>query len=71
MKKPVKLAIKSNNTSVYEDCAICGVRFEPAIGSELFLANSFEGVCDECGKKNAPDLYMLLRIGRILKEDNF
>lgn len=65
----VKLSIKENNLGKTEYCAICGESFDQDLGSALFLANSYDAVCNDCGRKESPVLNRLLKIGKILDED--
>lgn len=67
MENHIKLALKDNNTSIDEPCAICGKMFEPDWGVAMFLANSYEVICDGCGKQHDPNLYRLLEIHRSFK----
>jgi hypothetical protein len=55
-----RLAIKCNNVLTNDPCALCGARTDPS-GVDLFLDESMELVCDECGRKHAPELMALLR----------
>ena len=59
----VELAIKLNEESVAYECAVCGDARVSAEGPELFLADSWDLVCDECGRKYAPLLMALIDIG--------
>ncbi len=54
------LAIKFNNCATNDPCAICGAKTGPSIGYELFLADSYDLVCYECGRKHAPVLVAML-----------
>jgi hypothetical protein len=54
-----RLAIKLNNAITNDPCAICGARTDPT-GIDLFLADTWELVCIECGRKHAPELAALL-----------
>ena len=56
----VKLAIKMNNCATNDPCAICGARTDPGLGPELFMADSWDVVCWDCGRKYAPALVVLL-----------
>ena len=56
-----QLAIKINNVATNDPCAICGDRTDPAIGPDLFLADSWQLVCWKCGKKYAPGLVAMLQ----------
>ena len=68
--KNTKLAIKDNNAGIKEFCAICRKEFEPDIGLALFMANNYDAVCDECGKKCDPRLYRLLEVYRLYEDEN-
>ena len=59
----VQLAIKLNDESYEYECALCGDERTSANGPELFLAESWDLVCDECGRKYAPQLMALLDLG--------
>jgi len=60
----VDLAIKRNNLASNDPCAICGGRTDPAIGPELFMADSWRVVCWDCGREHAPELVALLEAWR-------
>ena len=66
-----KLAIKDNNLCKESPCAICGLPYEPDYGNTLFLENSWDAVCDDCGIKYAPELHKLLVRPEIDLRDNF
>jgi hypothetical protein len=59
----VHLAIKLNDESAEYECAICGDGRISAQGPELFLADTWDLVCDECGRKYAPPLMALIDLG--------
>lgn len=59
----VELAIKVNDESSAYECALCGDARTSAAGAELFLADSWDLVCDECGRKHAPLLMALIDLG--------
>ena len=59
----VELAIKLNAESSTYECAICGDDRRSAVGPELFLSDTWDLVCDECGRKYAPALMALLDLG--------
>jgi hypothetical protein len=53
-------------------CALCGKSIIQASGPHLYLGESAETVCRDCGKRQAPELVALLdlagvaaRVGRI------
>lgn len=56
-----RLAIKLNNIITNDPCAICGARTDPN-GIDLFLADTWELVCMECGRKHAPELTAFLEM---------
>jgi hypothetical protein len=43
-------------------CAICSKAIEADAGPKLFLAESQELICNECGDAEAPELAALLRL---------
>ena len=55
-----KVAIKYNDTSLKEFCAICGEATEPEIPLDLFMNDNLKPVCARCGMKHAPELIRLL-----------
>ena len=59
----VQLAIKLNDVSSEYECAVCGDERISAEGPELFLADTWDLVCDECGRKYAPLLAALIDLG--------
>lgn len=59
----VQLAIKLNDEAYQYECALCGDERTCIVGPELFLADSWDVVCDECGRKYAPQLMALLDLG--------
>lgn len=59
----VHLAIKLNDESYQYECALCGDERVSAKGPELFLADSWDVVCDECGRKYAPLLAAMIDLG--------
>lgn len=56
----VQLAIKLNDKSSEYECAVCGDERISAEGPELFLADTWDLVCDECGRQYAPLLMALI-----------
>ena len=58
-----ELAIKLNQESSAYECALCGDARTSAEGPELFLADTWDLVCDECGRKYAPLLMALVDLG--------
>jgi len=59
----VALAIKLNGESSAYECALCADERTSAEGLELFLADTWDLVCDECGRKYAPLLMALMDLG--------
>ncbi len=59
----VYLAIKMNEESSSYVCALCGDSRVSSVGPELFLADSWDLICDECGRKYAPTLMALIDLG--------
>ncbi len=55
-----KVAIKYNDTSLKEFCAICGEITLPEIPLDLFMNDNLKPVCAKCGMKYAPELIRLL-----------
>jgi transcription elongation factor Elf1 len=62
-----KLSLKDNNLVKIVNCGICRTEFEPDMGVSMFLANSYDNVCDKCAKKFAKDLFKLLEVDRIFQ----
>jgi hypothetical protein len=58
--EPLELAIKLNGEATEYECAVCGDARTSAEGPELFLADTWDLVCDECGRRHAPLLAALL-----------
>ncbi len=54
------LAIKLTLQAVAAPCALCGATVPARIGPQLFLAASFDPVCDTCCGIYAPELDMML-----------
>lgn len=59
----VELAIKLNEESSEYECAVCGAKRISAEGPELFLADTWDIVCDACGRDHAPLLAALIDLG--------
>ena len=59
-----RLAIKYNNTASKAPCAFCGQQTYSSIGPGLFREGTWEPVCSECGKKEAPGLVATLEFIR-------
>ena len=51
-----------NRKSADVRCAICSKAIEADVGPQLFLAESRELICYECGDAEAPELAALLRL---------
>lgn len=60
MIEPGMFAIKYTNQQVAGPCAVCGGVTEPSANIAIFLANSFDPVCDQCGITHAPTLAALV-----------
>ena len=60
------LAIKYNNCSSAEPCALCGRTVDQDVGLALFMADSYEQVCDACAATHAPELLQLLTLHRTM-----
>lgn len=58
--EPGMFAIKYNHQQFAGPCAVCGGATEPSAGVAIFLANSFDPVCDRCGITHAPTLAALV-----------
>ena len=67
--KPIKLAIKDNNTAKQAPCGVCNEMFEPDWGLALFMADSYNPVCDKCGAKHSTELNRLLAVYRLFRSD--
>gem|GEM_PF-3931354 len=61
MEKPFELAIKLRTDDNEAPCAICGEPIASPAGSGLFLADSWAVVCQERGRKYAPELANLIQ----------
>ena len=59
----IDLAIKLNEDASTYECAVCGDTRASVDGPELFIADSWDLVCDECGRKYAPQLMALMDLG--------
>lgn len=66
MNKMIRLSIKEEATTTDGDeCAICGKKLvDSTIGLGLFLADSWDPVCWNCGDWLAPQLVRILRLMR-------
>jgi hypothetical protein len=61
----IKIAIKENNsTSITEnECAICGEKvIDSGIDIDLFMVDSWDPVCWNCGEWLAPNLVRILKL---------
>lgn len=61
----VHLTIKLAEHAVNTGCALCAKRVAGPAGPQLFVEDSEEAVCRECGKLHAPALATLLDLGRV------
>jgi hypothetical protein len=61
------LTITHRPSTSSEACALCGKSGRPGDGPHLFLADSLEPVCHECGKAHAPSLAALLDLARVAR----
>jgi hypothetical protein len=66
VNKMIKLSIKEEETTTDSDeCAICGKKIgDSTIDFGLFLADSWDHVCWDCGDWLAPQLVRILRLMR-------
>jgi hypothetical protein len=51
------LVIKDNNTSVRENCALCGLSDKASIGPAIFVEGTWNFVCNHCAQREASTLY--------------
>jgi hypothetical protein len=58
------LTIKVNQEATKQSCILCGTGTGEAAGPRLFLADSPDAVCRQCGNKHAPSLVALLDLAR-------
>jgi hypothetical protein len=61
----IPLTIKLEPCAAGDDCGLCGKRVEAAGGPRLFVEDSTEPVCRDCGKQHAPNLVALLDLARV------
>jgi hypothetical protein len=61
----VHLSIKLGHCATNHACALCGKGLGHTAGPRLFLDDSSEAVCRECGKLHAPSLVALLDLARV------
>jgi ribosomal protein L37AE/L43A len=54
------LVIKLNNTSMRENCALCGFSDKANIGPAIFVEGTWNFVCDGCAQRVAPELYEIV-----------
>lgn len=59
----LNLIIKLNQNPMPDNCPFCGVEITPNIGAELFLTETENIVCLDCGMIHAPVLTTLLAFG--------
>jgi ribosome-binding protein aMBF1 (putative translation factor) len=57
--KPIKIAIQDNNCYSRSPCPICGTEIKPDVGPQLFLAGTWEPVCEDCAKIHSPQIFAL------------
>lgn len=74
----IPMLIQCSEDTVCETCALCGESVEADEGPQLFVADSLEIVCRDCGRQHAPPLAALLdlaqqaqRTGRIRRHAVF
>jgi hypothetical protein len=67
-----QLLLQWKPTATSGPCAACGRPAQAPIGTQLVLADTFEPVCQDCGRQHAPSLVALVqlaneaeRVGRI------
>jgi len=60
----VPLVIQHHHDAANETCALCGQRTLVDEGPQLFVADSLDAVCRDCGRKHAPSLVALLDLAR-------
>jgi hypothetical protein len=58
------LVIRNPLTAAPSRCAFCAKPTPAVAGPQLFLADTDDGVCRDCGKKHAPALVALLELAR-------
>lgn len=56
------LAIKESTSVADTPCILCSRPTHPFAGPELFLADTWDLVCWECGAEHAPELTDMLAI---------
>lgn len=66
---PKRICLKFSNAGIRNDCGICGCFNCTEIGLELFVEGTWQAVCDECGKRYAPELIEARRI--VCKDPDF
>ena len=54
------LCIKLNNTHAGTACGLCGGRFDPDVGPEMFIEGTWKLVCHECAGRLNPPLRKML-----------
>ena len=60
----IPLVIQCSEDAAFETCALCGEAVEADEGPQLFVADSLEIVCQDCGRQNSPPLAALLDLAR-------
>lgn len=68
------LAIKESSSVASEPCVLCGQPTYPFAGPELFLAETWDLVCWDCGGHHAPMLVDILLdfwdvAGQVIEEE--
>lgn len=61
-EEAVEFAVKLNREEGTYECALCGNERGAAVGPELYLAGTWELVCDACGRERAPLLAALIEL---------
>jgi hypothetical protein len=59
------LTIKLPAHSTPHTCGLCGCRTTPSSGPSLYLPESQDTVCLDCGKRHAPELAALVDLARV------
>lgn len=71
LSKTANLIIKLNQNPIPNDCPLCGQLTNPNIGAELFLADSDQIVCFDCGGNFSPVLACLITFANIARDFQF
>jgi hypothetical protein len=61
-QQPVCLVIKLNENPTPNDCPLCSAKTNPNIGAQLFLDNTEQTVCFDCGLLYSPILASLVNM---------